>query len=153
MDSNTAALLKRLNLDPQGHTARQLTPQIISGAALILTATRAQRSEVVLLHPAAVRRTLTIRQLGRLLTRPSPIATPVPGHSIHEQIQTMLRSAAQRRAISAASGSSEDDVVDPYRAPTNLLLLAARQMQDGLRILCTSLLGPSVNWPTDDDLK
>lgn len=52
--------------DAADHRSTQLTPELVAGADLILTAARDHRSAVALLEPAARARTFTIRQAGRI---------------------------------------------------------------------------------------
>jgi protein-tyrosine phosphatase len=67
MDASAAAELSRLGGDPGGFAARQLTAELVAGADLVLTATRAQRSHVVGLAPAALKRTFTLLELAALV--------------------------------------------------------------------------------------
>ncbi len=56
--------------------ARRLSEQMLREVGLILAMTRAQRGIVVELWPAAVRRTFTLREFARLLSRIDPSALP-----------------------------------------------------------------------------
>jgi protein-tyrosine phosphatase len=67
MDPLAAAELRRLGGDPDGFAARQLTAELVNAADLVLTATRAQRSYVIGLAPAALKRTFTLLELAVLL--------------------------------------------------------------------------------------
>jgi protein-tyrosine phosphatase len=53
MDERAAAQATARGLDPQTFLARQLTPAMVAGADLVLTATRRHRGEVATLHPRA----------------------------------------------------------------------------------------------------
>lgn len=66
-------LLRSRGLDSSQFTARQLTPEMIRTATVIITMTRAQRSAVVRAVPEAVRRTFTLLELAHVLsTSPGP---------------------------------------------------------------------------------
>jgi protein-tyrosine phosphatase len=66
-------LLKSRGLDSSQFTARQLTPEMIRTATVIITMTRAQRSAVVRAVPESVRRTFTLLELAHVLsTSPGP---------------------------------------------------------------------------------
>jgi protein-tyrosine phosphatase len=66
-------LLLSRGLDSSKFTARQLTPEMIRTATVIITMTRAQRSAVVRAVPEAVRQTFTLLELAHVLsTSPGP---------------------------------------------------------------------------------
>jgi protein-tyrosine phosphatase len=70
-----ATLLQARALDSSQFTARQLTPDMIRSATVIITMTRAQRAAVVRAVPEAVRRTFTLLELAHVLsTSPGPRA-------------------------------------------------------------------------------
>ena len=52
--------LTGLGGDPGGHLARQLTPDLVSEADMVLTMTRAQRRTMLSMDPRALRRTFTL---------------------------------------------------------------------------------------------
>lgn len=70
IDPLAAEELVRLGGDPGDFAARQLTSSMLADADLVLTATRAIRSQVVALSPAALRRSFTLRELAALLAEP-----------------------------------------------------------------------------------
>src|SRR4029453_8303241 len=72
-----AALLRDTGVEPDSFEARRLSEQMLKQADLILSMTRAQRSLVVELWPAAVRRTFTLREFARLLSWVDPAALPL----------------------------------------------------------------------------
>ena len=94
-----------------GFVARQVTEAMVRSADLVLPLTRAHRSAVVELAPAAVRRTFTLRELARLAqevgTGALPAGTPA------ERLAALVPLAAARRGQRVVA-ASEDDVEDPY---------------------------------------
>src|SRR5690242_16939564 len=66
MDAPSATVLRELGGDPTGHVAVQLTPALVDGAALILTATSEHRADILREQPGAMRRTYTLREFARL---------------------------------------------------------------------------------------
>jgi protein-tyrosine phosphatase len=110
MDASAAAELVRLGGDPEGFVARQLTPGLVTAADLVLTATRAQRSQVVGLAPAALKRTFTLLELAALLdTRPWAEG----GDRVEDADlrQVVMRAADWRASV---SGLGDDlDIPDP----------------------------------------
>src|SRR5690606_31677156 len=66
MHALAESTLRELGADPTGFASRPVDPAMVAEADLVLTADRRQRSICADLVPAAVRRTFTIRQFGRL---------------------------------------------------------------------------------------
>ena len=112
MDAPAAAELDRLGGDPSGFEARRLTADLVTGADLVLTATRRLRSEVVELAPAALKRTFTLRELAALLEEhPWPRD---PG-----DVRALVAAAADWRG-SVAGRDDELDIPDPIGGPPRL---------------------------------
>lgn len=99
-----AALLAADGLSPTFFSARQIFPEHVRSADLILTATVDHRAAVVELAPAAVRRTFTVLEFARIMSQlrerlgEEPLADLVP------------RVAAARFAVEPG----QDDLRDPY---------------------------------------
>ena len=70
------ALIAEVGADPAGFEARVLTEAQLREADLVLAMTRAHRSAIVELAPAAVRRCFTLREYARLLGQLPPTALP-----------------------------------------------------------------------------
>ncbi|PZR54262.1 low molecular weight phosphatase family protein [Xylanimonas oleitrophica] len=115
----TATLLRQLGVDASGFRARQLRPQDVGAADLVVTMTREQRAAVVRAEPRAVRRTFTLLELATLVqadvepgSRGGPARGPAP-----------TTGWAQLPAVATANrglclGRLDDvDVTDPYRRP------------------------------------
>ena len=110
MDPLAADELVRLGGDPSGFAARQFTPQMAVDAQVILTASRAIRSQVVSLAPFALKRTFTLLELAALLEDP-PWSGPRNG------FRATLAKAADWRASASVLGDALD-VRDPIgRSP------------------------------------
>lgn len=105
------SLLSAAGASADGFTARQVTEEMLRDADLVLTMTRAHRSEVVRMAPSAVRRTFTLRELARLAQEVEGDALPAgtPGR----RLAALLPLAAARRGRTATD-DTQDDVVDPY---------------------------------------
>ena len=99
-----AALLADGGFSPLFFSARQIFPDHVRAADLVLTATVAHRATVVEMAPAAVRRTFTVLEFARIMALlgerlgEEPLADLVP------------RVAAARFAVAAG----QDDLPDPY---------------------------------------
>lgn len=150
MDEVTTALATSFGVDPTGHRARNVTTAMLSQAALVLTSTRAQRSTVVTMFPRAVRKTLTVRQLGRLLDQPGPAVAPVANSSASNRIDLLLSDIVRRRGRQRRTDPAADDVVDPYQQLAHVHELAARQMLPALSHLSRALGAGMIevpHWP------
>jgi protein-tyrosine phosphatase len=110
-----AALIRNAGVEPEPFEARRLSEQMLRDADLILAMTRAQRGIVVDLWPAAVRRTFTLREFARLLSRVDP--STLPAGTPAERLRAALPLAAAQRGRERTS-PDEDDVVDPFRLKT-----------------------------------
>ena len=111
MSEPMAALLREAGVSPDGFVARQLTEPMLQDADLILALTREHRSRIVGLHPRAVRRTFTVRELARLSGWVDPAA--LPAGTVGERLAALQPLAAAQRGMHAGP-PDEDDVVDPY---------------------------------------
>ena len=107
-----AALIRNAGAEPEPFEARRLSEQMLREVGLILAMTRAQRGIVLGLWPAAVRRTFTLREFARLLSRIDPSALPAGTPAERLRAAIPLASAERGRA---RTSPDEDDVVDPFR--------------------------------------
>ena len=110
-----------------GFAARQLTAGMVRDAGLVLALTREHRSRVVDLYHAAVRRTFTLRELGRLVRGVDPAALPVGSPAERLAALAPLASAQRGRHPVAPS---EDDVLDPYRRSERVYADVFAQIQE-----------------------
>lgn len=98
MDRDSAAQLASRGVPLPESTARQLTPDLVRDADLVLTATRAHRAEVLDLEPRALRRTFTVLEFADLC------------HVVEaEDLPGLVAAAAAARA----RGPQEADLPDP----------------------------------------
>ncbi|MFU8871585.1 low molecular weight phosphatase family protein [Micromonospora sp. SL4-19] len=94
--------------DPAAFRTRRLRPEHLTGATLVLTATRRQRSVCTALAPAALHRTFTLRQFGRLAAAAE--VTGAPGRS---PLRTAVIAAARARGRLQPAAPAADDLRDP----------------------------------------
>jgi len=110
-----ARLLTQGGYDVDGFAARQLTPDLVAGADLILTATPAHRSWVVDRVPAAVRRTLALAELARLVSTIDPaVLAQLPAADDAGRLRALVDLAVRERPRHAGR-RHDDDIADPYR--------------------------------------
>jgi len=131
-----AALLEAAGVPPEGR-ARQVTEAMLRSADLVLTMTRALRSEVVGIAPAVVRRTFTLPELAAIAERePADLGPEASG----DALAAAVARAAAHRATVAGLGDALD-IADPYgRAPSDYRR-AFTQIQDSVAGLRRGWLG------------
>lgn len=118
MSEYAAAELKGYGGDPTGFAAQQLTPELIKGADVLLTATQELRSQVLSEAPGALRRTFTILEFAALASM-SDGGTPAD----------VVRWAGAHRSAAAAV---EQDVPDPFRKGPELHAASAKAINDAV---------------------
>jgi protein-tyrosine phosphatase len=106
-----AELLLTCGANADGFHARLVSAELIEAADLVLPATRAHRSLVVEMWPAAVRRTFTVREFARLLGQIDD--TLLPAGRPDERLRAAIPLAAAQRGRTRVP-PTEDDIVDPY---------------------------------------
>ena len=102
MDRDSALQLVNRGLPIPTTTARQLTSDILAGADLVLTATKAHRAEVLDFYPRALRRTFTVREFAAL----SELVEA-------DDLATLVKKAADART----KGPRVVDLTDPIGRP------------------------------------
>jgi protein-tyrosine phosphatase len=120
MHPHALEALRERGIDGRSFRTRTLTAPHVSGADLVLTATRQQRGACVQLHPAAVGRTFTLRQFARyapvLLQSESFTRAVEPTTSAAERLRAALTSVSDLRDRLPVAGEA-DDLPDPVRQP------------------------------------
>jgi len=100
-------LLAERGLDVHGHRSRQVTPELLAEADLIIGMAREHVRETVLLGPGTFGRTFTLKELVRR-------AREVGGRRPAEPLENWLAGVGEGRTTSALLGASDaDDVADP----------------------------------------
>lgn len=130
MTQEAAALALRHGAPEQLHSARQLTPDLIKSADLVLTATREHRSEVVSLHPRASRYAYTLNQFARLVAA-APVVEPVETKELVEtpMITSYLAEIAATKGLTPPPANpTDDDIEDPYRRSAAMYNRVAEQI-------------------------
>lgn len=100
-----------LGVDLSAHRSRQLDPDEVAGAALVVGMTREHVRAVSLAAPGAFAKTFTLRELVR---RSSGRGGRRSGEPLGEWV---VRVGEGRRAADLLGSSSDDDVADPYGGP------------------------------------
>ena len=138
-----AQLLLARKVDSDGFRARLVSAQLIEAADLVLPVTRAHRSLVVDLWPAAVRRTFTVREFARLLLQIDEALLPA-GNSA-ERLRAAIPLATAQRGRTALVPAVDDDVVDPYRRERAVYEAALEQIVPAVQTIVQVATGRPPN--------
>ncbi|MBE1875220.1 low molecular weight phosphatase family protein [Myceligenerans sp. TRM 65318] len=142
-----AELVAAAGGDVSRFAARQATPEMIREADLILALTVRHRAWVVDQVPAAVRRTLTLRELGRLVgTIPAGAFDPSALPDDAARLAALVPLALGERPRHAGA-RHDDDVVDPYGRPASAYRASFDQITEGLAPLLRAIR-PRPRWPS-----
>jgi protein-tyrosine phosphatase len=132
-----AALLTSAGIEETPFEARRLSEQLLKEADLVLPLTRAQRSLVVELWPAAVRRTFTLREFARLVSRVDPSA--LPAGTPAERLRAAIPLAAAERGRERTS-PDQDDVIDPFRLSEEVYADSFAQITSAVEVIVGVLM-------------
>ncbi|MFI2711123.1 low molecular weight phosphatase family protein [Micromonospora sp. NPDC018662] len=94
--------------DVTAFRTRRLCPEHLTGATLVLTATRRQRSACAALAPAALGRTFTLRQFARLADAAEPC-----GANGDTPLRVAVAAAVRARGRLQPAAPGADDLPDP----------------------------------------
>ncbi|MGC5019097.1 low molecular weight phosphatase family protein [Micromonospora sp. DT47] len=108
MHPYAAEIAAETGADPSTFISRELRPDHLTEATLVLTATRRQRSMCTALAPGALHRTFTLRQFGRLAAAADPLPEPVDA-----PLRDAVRAAARARGRLQPAAPDADDLRDP----------------------------------------
>jgi protein-tyrosine phosphatase len=137
MDGASAAVLRDLGGDPDGHVARQLTADMITAADLVLTADSANRSGIVRGAPLAMRKAFTMREFARLCTGLGPLG----GEPTVDALRGRIADVAGQRGIAEPGEPGADEIGDPFGAPLPVVQRCGDQVSaavDGI-VACLGL--------------
>lgn len=142
MTRQAAALSLRLGSGSTDHVARAVTSEIIDSVDLVLTATRAHRSDIVALLPRASRYTFTVRQFARLLDSLDASILALADESIAERARRLVaEAAAQRGFLPPLAQASDDDVEDPFRLSDEVYDRVGVQIDQATARIAAALMG------------
>ena len=107
MDAAVLAIVAALGGDGAGHRAAQISDDEIASADLVLVAARRHRDVVLARVPAALRRTFTIREAGRIADLLEPAHRPRL-----DQLRSAVTALGDRR-VEVIGDPRDDDIADP----------------------------------------
>ena len=124
MEPHAAAVLRERGADPEGFIARELGPDQVLAADLILGATREHREQVRLLDPYAVGPDLQPARVRPLRPRRCDPAT-LPTGDPATRARALVDRVAMARTPRPGPGQPDDDIPDPFGAPLHVFRLCA----------------------------
>lgn len=105
-----ARLVARRGLDPAAFAARDLTPDLVRAADLVLTMTRRHRADVLDLAPAALRRSFLFTELPAIA---EAVGTGDRATTDAARLAAVVAAAPRARAVLDLARHAPD-VEDPY---------------------------------------
>lgn len=124
MDSMAAMELLRLGHSAEGFQSHAIDAYLVDSADLILTATRAHRSEVLARNPGALRRTFTLLEFAAL-------GGIVEGNEPRD----LVVEASHHRSRAPA----DIDIGDPYRRSPEVHRATADQIDEAVGVISNRL--------------
>ena len=124
MDAMAAMELMRLGHSAEAFRSHAIDAYLVDSADLILTATRAHRSEVLGITPGALRRTFTVREFAAL-------CGIVEGD---DPVELVAQASRQR-----SKAPSDIDIGDPYRRSPEVHRATADQIDEAVRTISARL--------------
>jgi protein-tyrosine phosphatase len=108
--------------DLSSHESTPLDATTVGNADLVLGMTRAHAREIIVIQPAAVRRTFTFKELVRRAE-----ASPRVGERFGDWLS---RLASERDADELLGSSPDDDVADPIGQPLSVFRRTLTELDD-----------------------
>ncbi|WP_026257106.1 low molecular weight phosphatase family protein [Actinopolymorpha alba] len=145
MTPEAAAVTSAYGADPNGFLSSELTPGHVAAADLVLTATRAHRSDVVTVDPVALRRSFTLTEFARTSSAvlASTPPTDLPFDPV-ERSRALVAAAARRRGTVRPSRPDEDDIPDPIGRPMEVYQSTGAVIAQAVDATISALVGVGV---------
>jgi len=148
LDPAVAGRIDAGGIDPSAFVARELTADLVKGADLILCASREERSMVVRLAPAALRRTYALADFSDLASQ--VVGTETPATSGSGTGQSFVRRVSEtveraRSQVQARQGDASS-IVEPYGQPQRVFDQMFDQVDGLLAPITAVLLGRPLSW-------
>jgi protein-tyrosine phosphatase len=122
--------------------ARQVTPDLLRAADLVLTMTRDQRSAVVGLEPGAVRRAFTVREFAALVAMAADRGVGADIAAPGRRLAALAAAAPRLRSLRAAG---DDDVPDPYGRGADAHERAHALLRDAVAAIVAAVGSPRLH--------
>lgn len=139
MDPEIRTRLEARGVRTDGFTSRQVVRQMVAEADLVIAATREHLSQVVPLHPKALRYAFSLLDLADLAgaVNEHDMAT-APGSN---RVSKLAAAAIAKRGVVNPRLPEDSGVVDPYRQPSEVFDRMAAQIGQALPVVAARLRG------------
>lgn len=137
MEAHAADVLRERGADPSGFVGRELGPDQVLAADLILGAAREHREQVRLLDPYAAGRTFSLREFARFARQVDAVTLPAADPAA--RARALVDRVALLRKPRPGRDRPDDDIPDPFGAPLHVFRLCADAIADGLAGLVEQL--------------
>lgn len=144
-DPVTAGIAARHGISLEGHRARQLTPDLLAAADMVVAATRQIRSTAVQTYPPAVKYSFTMRQLARIL-KSAQAGFDTGGLSGSALVIALARSVNQEKGRLLPPQGDDDNITDPRGRPLRVQEQSAEAIVAAVGELAKALGGNPVPW-------
>ena len=144
-DTMTFGIAARLGVSLAEHRARQLTPELLATANMVVTATRQIRSAAVQTYPPSVKYSFTMRQLARIL-KSAHASFDADGLTGSALVTALARSVNQEKGRLIAPQGDDDNITDPRGRPLRVHEQSAEAIVDAVGELARALGGTPVPW-------
>jgi len=141
MDEQAAQLLVAHGGDPAEFTARDLTPELIAGSDLVLTATRAHRGKVATMYPKALRQVFTFRDFADLVAGIDGPSARASQADPRAWVRQVAEEAAASRGLKPPLEPAQADIVDPFRSKDEVFATMAQQVVASMPAVVRALAG------------
>lgn len=142
MEDQARAYLESKGYASDGFLARDLTQSMVAEADLVLTATRAHRGKVAMLHPKALRYVFAFREFADLVSGLEDSAVQAHSDSARAHVERIVALAAGQRGMRAPLSDDQADIVDPYRRPAQVFEDMTAQIMGSLPVVARALGRP-----------
>jgi low molecular weight protein-tyrosine phosphatase len=139
MDAGTRERLAHSGVDVAGFAARDLTRDLVAAADLVVAAAREHRGAAARLHPAAMGRTFTLRDLADLLSEAT--ADDLAANAGEATWVRQVAVTASRRRGLVPARQEGVDIADPIGGPPSLFTRMAAEVDDALAPVVRALRG------------
>ncbi|HEY0248641.1 MAG TPA: low molecular weight phosphatase family protein [Gryllotalpicola sp.] len=125
----------------RAHGAQRLDESLVAGAGLVLGLTREHRAAAVQLHPRAVRRAFTLRELARLAQGlpAEAVATLTPA----ELVAGLVEQRGGAQPVAADADGIADPIGRPYEVYERVGTQIAAAVDIVARVLCATRIVPA----------
>jgi protein-tyrosine phosphatase len=150
MVPHAATVTAERGADPGGFSSRRVTADLVTGADLVLVATRRERAVCVGLAPAATRRIFTLRQFSRLAAAAGghrPVVADGAGPAgpltdLAGRLSSAVAAAAAARGQLQPVPPADDDLADPVGQPIEAFRRCADAIESALAPVVKLIAAP-----------